>query len=394
MTEAGRLGAVILVLALLSGGVSAEPTGYAIGYLEIAGDVRYEARRAYTGLRLRSRARPVEGALLALRDSRFAASALGLELKLERREGADAAQLAAAARALRDEAGVGFFLVDAAGEALADLAEATADDDIVLFNISDISDAARGSACQPHLFHTIPSRAMLMDGLVQYLIKKGWREALVLKGPRAEDGAMAAAFGRSARKFGARIVAEKDFVLGNDPRHRDRNNIALLTASPDHDVVFLADTDGEFGRYVPFQTNRPRPVIGTEGLIAAPWHWTWERHGAPQLNQRFEKRAGRTMAGADWAAWAAVKAVVEALARTRSTDHGELLAYLRSARLTLDIYKGVAASFRPWNNQLRQPVLLHTHNAVIARAPIDGFLHPKDDLDTLGADQPESTCGR
>ncbi|MCK5624155.1 MAG: amino acid ABC transporter substrate-binding protein, partial [Alphaproteobacteria bacterium] len=57
-----------------------------------------------------------------------------------------------------------------------------------------------------------------------------------------------------------------------------------------------------------------------------------------------------------------------------------------------DAYKGNPASFRPWNNQLRQPILLHTHNAVAARAPLDGFLHRRDVLDTLGIDEPESKC--
>jgi ABC transporter substrate binding protein (PQQ-dependent alcohol dehydrogenase system) len=401
MTEGRRArGAAVLAAALAWALVAAGPAPgqetkpFTIGYLEVAGDARYAERRAYTGLRLRTAKRPVDGALVALRDSRFAASALGLELAIERRSGESAAALAEIARRLRDEAGVRFFLIDAAGEDLRALAADTAADDIVLFNLSDPADGLRGAACAPHLFHTIPSRAMLMDGLAQYLVEKGWREVLVLRGPLPEDAEQAAAFARSARKFGARIVATKDFVLGNDPRHRERNNIALLTASPAHEVVFLADGDGEFGRYVPFQTNRPRPVVGSEGLVASPWHWTWERHGAPQLNQRFEKRAGRTMEGADWAAWAALKAIVEALARTGSTDHGALRAYLTSERLTLDAYKGVAASFRPWNNQLRQPVLLHTHNAVIARAPRPGFLHPKDYLDTLGADRPESACGR
>ena len=343
---------------------------------------------------VRTRKRPFDGARVALRESRFAAAAMGVELVLERRSGDSAAALGDIARRLRDRADVRFFLVDAAGAVLAGLAADTAADDILLLTVSDPSDALRGAACAPHLFHTMPSRAMLMDGLVQYLVEKGWRKVLVLEGPLAEDAELAAAFARSAAKFGARIVATKDFVLGNDPRQRDHNNIALLTASPAHDVVFLADWDGEFGRYVPFQTHRPRPVVGTEGLGAAPWHWTWERHGAPQLNQRFAKRAKREMEGADWAAWAALKAIVEALVRTRSTDHGELRAYLLSERLTLDAYKGVPASFRPWNNQLRQPILLHTHNAVIARAPRPGFLHPTDYLDTLGADRPESECGR
>ena len=45
-----------------------------------------------------------------------------------------------------------------------------------------------------------------------------------------------------------------------------------------------------------------------------------------------------------------------------------------------------------WNNQLRQAILLHTHNAVLARAPIEGFLHQKNNLDTLGSDESESGC--
>jgi len=143
---------------------------------------------------------------------------------------------------------------------------------------------------------------------------------------------------------------------------------------------------------VPYQTSAPRPVVGSEGLVASAWHWTWERHGAPQLNQRFERQAGRPMQDADWAAWAAVKAIVEAAVRTESTALVPVAVYLRGADLALDVYKGAPASFRAWDNQLRQPILLHTHNAVIERAPLPGFLHPSEYMDTLGPDAPESAC--
>ena len=71
----------------------------------------------------------------------------------------------------------------------------------------------------------------------------------------------------------------KPFQLTNDPRFREQSNVALMTAGADYDVVFVADTDGEFGRYVPYQTNLPRPVVGTTGLVPAAWHWAWERKG-------------------------------------------------------------------------------------------------------------------
>ncbi|MBE9558975.1 MAG: ABC transporter substrate-binding protein, partial [Proteobacteria bacterium] len=344
------------------------------------------------GLKLKTVRRPFPGAEVAVRESRATGRALGLKLGLGRVEAVDAAALAAEIRRMRDEAGTRFFLVDADAAALLKLADAVKDDRVLLFNISEPADSLRGEDCRANIMHMIPSRAMLMDGLAQYLAARKWRRVLMLRGEQPEDRVGAAAFERSARKFGLKIVAVKDFLLSNDPRDRGQNNIRLLTAEPDHDVVFLSDGFGEFGRYVPYQTHKPRLVVGTEGLGANAWHWAWERHGAPQLNQRFDKQAGREMKDADWAAWAAYKVIVEAVVRTGGTDFDAVTAYLKGEALRFDAYKGNPASFRPWNNQLRQPILLHTYNAVAARAPLDGFLHRRDVLDTLGIDEPESKC--
>jgi ABC transporter substrate binding protein (PQQ-dependent alcohol dehydrogenase system) len=58
----------------------------------------------------------------------------------------------------------------------------------------------------------------------------------------------------------------------------------------------------------------------------------------------------------------------------------------------LDGSKGVSMSFRPWDGQLRQPVLLTDGRSVIDVVPVEGVLHPKNSLDTLGADAPEKLC--
>ncbi len=384
--------ALALLLFVPLAVAAAERTPFTIGYLEIVDDARYAEIRSYAGLKLKTRHRPYAGAEAALRESRVIGRALGLDLNLARAEAATPDALAAAVRGLRDDSSARFVVVDADAAALLALADALRDDGVLLFNISEPADRLRRADCRAGLMHVIPSRAMLTDAMAQYLAAQNWRRVLVLRGPLPDDAALADAFARSAAKFGLRIVAAKPFVLSNDPRERGRNNVRLLTAEPAHDVVFLADSDGEFGRYVPYQAQQPRLVVGTEGLIASAWHWAWERHGAPQLNQRFEKLAGREMSDADWAAWAAVRLIVEALTRTGSTEFEALSTYLKGDALTFDAYKGNPASFRPWNNQLRQPLLLHTHNAVAERAPLDGFLHRTDILDTLGIDQPESDC--
>jgi hypothetical protein len=47
---------------------------------------------------------------------------------------------------------------------------------------------------------------------------------------------------------------------------------------------------------------------------------------------------------------------------------------------------------RPWDHQLRQAVLLAAPYEVVADAPVEGFLHGTNTLDTLGDDEPETPC--
>ena len=379
----------MLLLATTGAAVAAEHPVFSILYLSRAGDPAYEQRRSYAGLALRDKRPPVDGARVALRESRIRGRALGLRFELAEIELAPGSGAVEAVRA----AGSRAVLLDLPlGEVEAVVAALGERDDLILFNIRHADDRLRAQGCAPALLHTLPSRAMLADALVQYLAARGWRRVLVLAGEDAASVATAAAFARAVQKFGLKIVDTKTFELTNDPRRRDRNNIALLTGGADHDVVFLADEIGEFGRYVPYATYAPRPVVGTEGLRPLTWHWTWERHGAPQLNQRFERRVGRRMMAEDWAAWAAVRSVVEAISRTRSTDVAALRAFMMADAFSLDLYKGAPGSFRPWSGQLRQPVLLGVHNAIIERAPLEEFLHRTNNLDTLGIDMPEANC--
>jgi len=363
-----------------------------IGYAEIVDDPRYDEKRAYARIRVKPHDRPVTGAEVAIRDSRIFSRALNINFELKRIEAENAADLVERISHMNKNSKVQFFIVDADTEALSFAARETAGMDILLFNISEYSDQLRGSQCQTHLMHVIPSFAMLTDALSQYLAFKKWRKVLMLRGSESGDAAFAAAFTRSAKRFGINIEAVRDIVPGNDPRERDQNNISLMTSGSDAELVFISDIEGEFGRYVSYQTQSPLPVFGTEGLQAASWHWAWERHGAPQLNQRFERHAKRRMQGPDWAAWVAVKSIIEPVLRTKSTNFETIAAYLRSDRLNLDAYKGNPVSYRSWDNQLRQPVLLHTYNAVTGRAPIRGFLHPTENMDTLGYDQGETPC--
>ena len=55
-------------------------------------------------------------------------------------------------------------------------------------------------------------------------------------------------------------------------------------------------------------------------------------------------------------------------------------------------FKGVALTLRPWNLQLRQPILLTDGRGTVSVSPQEGFLHQVSELDTLGFDRPETKC--
>src|SRR3546814_8807488 len=91
----------------------------------------------------------------------------------------------------------------------------------------------------------------------------------------------------------------------------------------------------------------------------------------------------------DLGAWLGVRAIGEAVTRTSSADVATLRGYLRGEDFALGGFKGVGLSFRPWNQQMRQPVLLVNKRVLVSVSPQPGFLHQRTPLDSLGYDEPE-----
>ncbi|OHC77238.1 MAG: branched-chain amino acid ABC transporter substrate-binding protein, partial [Rhodospirillales bacterium RIFCSPLOWO2_01_FULL_65_14] len=253
-------------------------------------------------------------------------------------------------------------------------------------------DALRNERCRANVLHTLPSRAMLADGLAQYLALKRWSKWLLVVGRRDEDKLLADALKRAAKRFGAKIVAEKPWTYGPDARRTAQSEVPVFTQDVDYDVLVVADEIGEFGEYLMYRTWAPKLVAGTQGLVPTSWHRTHEQWGAAQLQSRFLRTFKRQMNPTDYHVWAAVRAVGEAATRTRSVASRDIAAYIRSDDFGLPGFKGQALTFRKWNGQLRQPILLVTPNALVSVSPQKGYLHQVSHLDTLGYDAPESKC--
>lgn len=264
---------------------------------------------------------------------------------------------------------------------------------VLLFNVSESADELRNTQCLASVFHTIPSDAMKSDALAQWLLYRRMNKVLLIQGSKAEDLQLATSFKRAAKRFGLKIIDEKQWDFNTDLRRSAQQEIPLFTQTvKDYDVVYVADQSKAFAEFLPFNTYLPRPVIGSAGLEALAWHSAIEQWGATQLQNRFMQMADRKMNEIDFAGYLAVRSVAQSVHKLHSNTSSELIKYINSVDFELAAYKGRKLSFRAWSRQLRMPMALVHPHALVSQSPQPGMLHPVTELDTLGFDAQESQC--
>jgi ABC transporter substrate binding protein (PQQ-dependent alcohol dehydrogenase system) len=276
-----------------------------------------------------------------------------------------------------------------------------AGDRALVLNAGATDDRLRGEDCRANLLHVAPSDAMIADALAQYLVWKQWTDWFLIEGSHPEDEALAAAYRRAATKFGAEIVEERVYEDTGGARRTDSGSVQVQEQMPaftqraeEHDVIVAADRAGVFAVQLPYHTWEPRPVAGSAGLVPESWHPAHEAWGATQWQTRFEREARRTAWDEDYQVWMALRVLGEAATRTQGGDFTAIHDFVLSDGFDLAAFKGQKLTFRDWDGQLRQPVLLTTDKVVVSVSPQAPFLHQVSQLDTLGIDRPETTCNR
>jgi len=335
------------------------------------------------------------GAELGLRDNQTTGEFLGHEYILHKIVLDNEASIADEASQWSQD-NLRVFVSDLHADDLLALADAAPD--ALIFNARAPDDKLRNEDCRSNVLHVLPSRAMLTDALAQYLAWKRWTKLVLAVGRHPEDQAYANSMKRAAKRFGLKIIEEKNWTSEPGARRTDsghhslQSEVPVFTQFKDHDVLVVADEADEFGEYLMFHTSRARPVVGTQGLTPTAWHRSQEQWGATQIQRRFEKLSGRWMTGRDYAGWAAMRTLGEVVTNIASDSPDALREYMLSDQLKLAAFKGVALNYRKWNGQLRQPVLLTGPRMLVSVSPQDGFLHEFTELDTMGFDEPESAC--
>lgn len=289
------------------------------------------------------------------------------------------------------------IVVLAAADELLALADVAAE--VLILNAGASETHLRNTSCRANVLHITPSDAMRADAVAQFASWKKWSRWLLVHGSNPADQVLADEYRRAAQKFGLKITEEREILDTGGSRRADTGHVAVQRQVPvlvqnasRHDIVIAADASDVFAPYLPFHLWDPRPVLGSGGLRPVSFNPATEAWGGTQFQTRFEKLAGRFVTEADYDAWVALRAVGEAVVRTGSADTETLRAFMLSDAFELAAFKGQPVTFRPWNGQLRQPILLFDGRINASVSPQDGFLHQHSLLDTLGTDAPETTC--
>jgi ABC transporter substrate binding protein (PQQ-dependent alcohol dehydrogenase system) len=340
----------------------------------------------------------VAGAKLAMADNNTTGKFLDQSFSIEDVKLTAGDDGTAAAKTMLDS-GIRYLIADLPADALLKVADVARDSHALVFNAGAPDERLREEDCRANLIHTAPSRAMLADGLAEYLIWKQWRKWLLVVGSHAEDIALGAAYERAAKKFGAKIVDKRTFEDTGGGRRSDsgvvqtqRQMPVFTQKAPDYDVLIAADENEVFGGYLPYRTWDARPVAGSGGLQPASWDPSHELWGAQQLQNRFQRMFHRGMSARDNQAWVAMRMIGDAVNRTKNADPKAVRDQMLSPDFEVADFKGVRLTLRPWNLQLRQPILMTDGRGTVSVSPQEGFLHQVSELDTLGLDQPETKC--
>lgn len=295
--------------------------------------------------------------------------------------------------------GIGLIVLLARGEDLLRLTRRAGEAGALVFNAGAGDTALRDTQCQPNLLHIAPSHAMMADAVAQFAVWKKWDEWFLISGSNPEDIAIADALRASARKFGARITEDRIFEDTGGSRRTDSGHVLVQRVLPtftqgaeDHDVVMAADGTDYFARFLSYHLWTPRPVMGSGGLVPTTFHGAHEAYGATQFQTRFEGLTGRYAKPEDYNVWLALRVVGEAVTRANTAEPMGVRDYALSDAFELAAFKGARVTFRNWNGQLRQPILLHDGAITVSVSPQEGFLHQTSPLDTMGLDRPESGC--
>lgn len=299
------------------------------------------------------------------------------------------------------------------GDQAASLARVAEENRKLFFNIGSPASQLR-EQCRRTTFHIEARDRSYLNALASWYASQDLRRWFLVHA-EGEAGEELLARTRSVMNDGHGELTEMGNLAVSDSTAYIDAVQAIRAANADL-VVLLLDWRAQLdfmGIYDAFSLNPvltgiPYPVTQTRdfyraaadaisgpalGSRASLWEATLEDHGAADLNNSFYQRWGLPMDGPAWAAYAAVRIVVETVLEAQSRSTTDLIALLERPGTSFDLEKGQPLSFQPDDHQLRQPLYLaeidRSAEAKLGMASLLATFAPEQQTDSVES----SDCG-
>ena len=239
----------------------------------------------------------------------------------------------------------------------------------IFVNTGANSDELRGKGCNKYMFHVEVANTTNVKACGQALLRDG-----LIKGKKLYALTADYAFGhdllRVAKIFlngnGGNLVGDE--MIATDATDFSPYLLKIRQAKPDVVVCNLAGNQttnfikqySEFGLPYPiagFNLNSLDAWAAGADNFGGTWPLTWHHDINTPTSKAFvaafTKKYGKPPENQAWGDYVGLKAVVQAMNETKSTDSNKLIAYFEKGA-EFDILKPRKGYFRAWDHQLMQ----------------------------------------
>lgn len=239
----------------------------------------------------------------------------------------------------------------------------------IFVNSGANSDELRGKSCNRYMFHVEVGNTTNVKACGQALVRQG-----LVKDKKMYALSADYAFGhdllRAAKAFltanGGNLIGDE--LVATDVTDFSPYLLKIRQARPDVVVCNLAGNQttnfikqySEFGLRYPiagFNINSADAWAAGAENFAGTWPLTWHHDIDTPTSKAFVtafvKKYGKLPENQAWGDYVSMKAVVQAMAETKSTDSEKMIAYFEKGG-ELDILKYRKGYFRAWDHQLMQ----------------------------------------
>ena len=284
----------------------------------------------------------------------------------------------------------------------------------IFINTGCNSDELRGKGCNKYMFHVEGANTTYVKACGNALLRDNMVKGKKLFGLTADY-----AFGhdllRVAKIFvnanGGSFV--QDELVATDATDFSPYLLKIRQAKPDLVISNLAGNQitNFIKQYAEFGLPYPTAGFGFDTAVAwgagadnfagtwpMIWHHDVDTPGSKAFVAAFAKKYGKPPENQAWGEYVALKAVVQAMGATKSTDSAKLIEYFEKGA-QLDILKARKGYFREWDHQLMQEMYSVTAKPKGKARDKWDFIAlgqtvpgPKDSLEILAPTREENAC--